>query len=135
MSNIEDLLSAGQLEVLASLPEGKPVVMLNLLRFRDRAAYDDPGEACSGREAYRRYSEGSLRAISAVGGRVIFSGRAHASLIAPSDETWDQVFLVRYPSAAAFRTMLSMPEYQASVRHRAAALADSRLVPVTLYGE
>lgn len=119
------------LEVLASLPEGKPVVMLNLLRFRDQAAYSDPSEACSGREAYKRYSQTSVRTIAAVGGSILFGGRAHESLIAPPGETWHQIFLVRYPSAAAFRTMMSMPEYQACVRHRTAALADSRLVPIT----
>lgn len=37
-------LTAEQLKVLTALPEGKPVVMLNLLRFRDQAAYSDPGE-------------------------------------------------------------------------------------------
>lgn len=124
-------LTAEQQEVLASLPEGKPVVMLNLLRFRDQAAYSDPSEACSGREAYKRYSQTALQTIAAVGGSVIFSGRAHESLIAPAGEVWHQVFLVRYPSAAAFRAMLSMPQYQACVRHRTAALSDSRLTPIT----
>lgn len=133
MDSPAEQLSAEQLKVLASLPEGKPVVMLNLLRFRDEAAYGDPAEACSGREAYKRYSQTSLRTIAAVGGSVIFSGKAHESLIAPSGETWHQVFLVRYPSAAAFRAMLSMPEYQACVRHRTAALDDSRLTPITPY--
>ena len=124
-------LTAEQLRVLASLPEGKPVVMLNLLRFRDQAAYSNPSEACSGREAYKRYSQTSLQTIAAVGGSVIFSGKAHESLISPPGETWHQVFLVRYPSAAAFRAMLSMPEYQACVHHRTAALEDSRLTPIT----
>lgn len=131
MEPMTDALSPEQRQVLDALPEGTPVVMLNLLRFRDQAAYSDPAEARSGREAYRRYSETALRAMSAIGASVIFSGRAHEPLIAPSGETWHQVFLVRYPSAAAFRAMLSMPEYQACVRHRTAALADSRLVPIT----
>lgn len=123
-------LTAEQLRVLASLPADKPVVMLNLLRFRDQAAYGDTLEACSGREAYKRYSQTSLQTIAAVGGSVIFSGKAQESLIAPHGETWHQVFLVRYPSVAAFRSMLSMPQYQASIRHRTAALEDSRLTPI-----
>jgi len=126
-------LTAEQLEVLASLPQDTPIVMLNLLRFRDQAAYDDPAEACSGREAYKRYSQTSLQTIAAVGGSVIFSGKAHASLIAPPGERWHQIFLVRYPSVAAFRSMMAMPQYQACVRHREAALEDSRLVPITPY--
>jgi uncharacterized protein (DUF1330 family) len=126
-------LSAEQLAVFGSLPEDRPVVMLNLLRFREQATYEDPHEACSGREAYKRYSQTSLQTIAAVGGSVIFSGKTHPSLVAPAGETWHQVFLVRYPSPAAFRTMLAMPEYQAGLRHRTAALADSRLVPITPY--
>lgn len=131
MDKPNDPLTTGQLGVLDSLPADMPVVMLNLLRFRDQAAYEDTLEVCSGREAYKRYSQTSLQTIAAVGGSVIFSGKAHESLIAPPGETWHQVFLVRYPSVAAFRAMLSMPQYQASVRHRTAALQDSRLTPIT----
>jgi uncharacterized protein (DUF1330 family) len=131
MDEPAEQFTAEQLAVLASLPEGMPLVMLNLLRFRDQAAYSDPAEACSGREAYKRYSQTSLQTIAAVGGSVVFGGKAYASLIAPPGETWHQMFLVRYPSAAAFLSMLSMPEYQACVRHRTAALADSRLTPIT----
>lgn len=133
MNTPTESLTEEQLRVLASLPADKPFVMLNLLRFREQAAYSDPLEACSGREAYKRYSQTSLQTIAAVGGSVIFSGKAHASLIAPQGEYWHQVFLVRYPSVAAFRAMLSMPEYHVGVRHRTAALQDSRLTPITAF--
>lgn len=126
-------LTDDRLATLALYPPDKPVVMLNLLKFREQAAYDDPAEACSGREAYKRYSKTSLQTIAAVGGSIIFSGKAHESLIAPAGEGWHQVFLVRYPSAAAFVTMISMPQYQAASRHRTAALLDSRLTPITPY--
>ena len=133
LNSSDEPLTAEQITVLSALPPDKPVVMLNLLRFREQAAYSDQQEACSGREAYKRYSQTSLQTIAAVGGSVIFSGKASASLIAPPGETWHQVFLVRYPSVAAFRAMLSMPQYQAAVRHRTAALEDSRLTPITPY--
>ena len=133
MNTSTEPLTTGQLDVLAVLAPDKPVVMLNLLRFRDQAAYSDPQEACSGREAYKRYARTSLETIAAVGGEVIFSGKASASVIGPPGETWDQVFLVRYPSVDGFRAMLAMPQYQAVVRHRSAALEDSRLTPITPY--
>ncbi len=127
-------LDTDQLKVLASLPPGQAVVMLNLLRFRETAKYDDAAQAsCSGRDAYKRYSQASLQTVAAVGGAVIFSGRAHAALIGPSAEVWHQVFLVRYPSVEAFLSMLAMPEYRAAVKHRTAALEDSRLIPMTAY--
>lgn len=133
MSNSTNPFPVEQLQVLDTLPANKPVVMLNLLRFREQAAYSEPLEACTGREAYKRYSQTSLQTIAAVGGSVVFSGKTHESLIAPQGEYWHQIFLVRYPSVAAFRSMIAMPQYQASVRHRTAALQDSRLTPITPY--
>ena len=133
MSSSTHVLSDGQLQVLDALPPDQPVVMLNLLRFHDQAAYagTDQAEPCSGREAYKRYSQTSLQTIAAVGGRVIFGGKAHEALIGPQEERWHQAFLVQYPSPAAFRAMMAMPQYQACVHHRTAALADSRLIPLS----
>ena len=88
MSSSTHVLSDRQLQVLDTLPPDQPVVMLNLLRFHDQAAYADTDQAepCSGREAYKRYSQTSLQTIAAVGGRVIFGGKAHEALIAPQGE-------------------------------------------------
>ena len=62
--------------LLARVPPGQPVTMLNLLRFRDRAAYADGDHGQSGREAYREYSRQAERCVKAVGGQVIWAGRA-----------------------------------------------------------
>jgi uncharacterized protein (DUF1330 family) len=117
-------------EVLADLAEDKPIVMINLLRYRDRAAY--PGgsgaEPCSGREAYRRYGQVSIRLITAVGGQVIWQGSPKAVLVGAPGEQWHKALLVRYPSKRAFLEMISSPEYQAIAVHRTAALEDSRLI-------
>ena len=112
------------------MPDETPILMLNLLRYRDAAAYpDDSGHSpCSGREAYKRYSRTALNKVQGVGGRVEVMAPAQAMLIAPQDEQWDELLLVRYPSKSAFLSMLADPEYQAATVHRTAALADSRLV-------
>jgi uncharacterized protein (DUF1330 family) len=112
-------------------PDG-PIVMLNLLKFRDKAAYaDDAGEPeRSGAEAYGVYSETALQKVQGVGGSLFFGSPAHAAVIGPEDE-WDMVALVQYPNRQAFLTMVSDPEYQACAHHRSAALADSRLIPMT----
>lgn len=112
------------------LPPGQPVVMLNLLRFNDRAKYPEGSDhgACDGREAYRRYSRAALAKLQEIGAEPIWMGRAAASVIAPQDESWDEVLLVKYPSPEAFIQMLSMPDYQAATVHRTAALRDSRLI-------
>ncbi|MHA6491882.1 DUF1330 domain-containing protein [Pseudomonas borbori] len=117
----------------ATVPDDTPILMLNLLRFQAQAAYpagsDQP--ACSGREAYARYSRVALGKVRGVGGEVQVMATAHVALIAPSEERWDDMLLVRYPSKAAFLAMLADPEYRAATVHRTAALADSRLIATT----
>jgi uncharacterized protein (DUF1330 family) len=107
-----------------------PIVMVNLLRYRERAAYPEgaAATACSGREAYQRYSEVALRTVAEVGGQLVYLGRVAASVIAPAGEEWDDVALVRYPSRRAFVEMIGRADYQAAAVHRSAALADSRLI-------
>jgi uncharacterized protein (DUF1330 family) len=117
------------LAALADLPDDEPVVMLNLLRFRDEAWYpqDAPHPPCSGREAYARYGEAAFRHVRAVGGEPVLQGTPELAVIGPDGE-WDEVVVVRYPSRAAFLRMLADPDYRAVTVHRSAALADSRLV-------
>lgn len=42
-------------DILKSIPADTSIVMLNLLRFRDKARYKDGEADYDGREAYRRY--------------------------------------------------------------------------------
>ncbi|MFP6627334.1 MAG: DUF1330 domain-containing protein [Deltaproteobacteria bacterium] len=106
------------------------VVMLNLLRFREQAEYPSSFEAepCSGREAYRRYSEHALAALAEVGGKITWVGEALISVIAPEGERWDEVALVEYPSKQAFMQLAMTVESNRSAVHRTAALSDSRLI-------
>ena len=108
----------------------KPVTMLNLLRFKERAEYTPERKEtpCTGREAYARYTANALKAVQAAGGMVLWQGRACHALVAPADEVWDDVLLVQYPNAAAFLDMVRSPGYQAFVHHRSAGLADARLI-------
>lgn len=111
-------------------PEDGPIVMINLLRFRERADYpaDFAAPACTGPEAYGRYSEGVQPLLAKAGGRPLWFGLVRGTVIAPGDESWDQAILVEYPSRKAFLDMVGSPAYQAIAPHRTAALADSRLI-------
>lgn len=111
------------------LPEDTPIVMLNLLKFREVAEYQGRPADYSGREAYRRYSEVALQKLAAIGASVSYVGDMKATLIGPQDsEQWDEVLLVRYPSKQAFMGMMQQPDFFEATRHRTAALADSRLI-------
>lgn len=116
-------------------PETAPVVMLNLLSFRERADYShapdlEPDGGCSGREAYDRYMREMLPLLEASGGAVLFSGTSEPFLIGPQDESWDHVLLVRQASKAAFLAFASDPNAQRFTAHRMAAIRDSRLLPI-----
>lgn len=110
-----------------SLPEEGPIHMLNLVRLRDHADYPDGTEA-SGAEAYAAYGRESGPIFRRVGGRIDWSGEFRLMLIGPEDERWDLCFIAEYPSGAAFVEMVKDPEYQKAVRHRQAAVLDSRLI-------
>ena len=122
-------------DYVAAMPSGVPILMLNLLRYNSQATYPagSPHSPCSGREAYGRYSRVALAKVQASGGAVEVRAKAHASLIAPEDEQWDDLLLVSYPSKEAFLAMISDSDYQAAAVHRTAALADSRLIGTTAY--
>ncbi len=113
--------------------DGSPIVMINLLRYREQAVYPRrfAAEPCTGREAYQRYGAVALERVAYVGGRVLWMGRVQGTVIAPDAEQWDDAVLVEYPSRKAFIEMVSQPEYQAATPHRTAALEDSRLIATT----
>ncbi len=117
-------------EILAGVPEDTPIVMINLLRYRERAAYPagSDAEPCSGRDAYRRYGQVSIRLITAVGGQVIWQGSPKAVLVGEPEEQWHKALLVSYPSKQALVEMVSSADYRAVAVHRTAALEDSRLI-------
>jgi uncharacterized protein (DUF1330 family) len=122
-----------QFRAIADLPGEGPVLMINLLRFRSVAAYaeDDPeyGEAAvSGEQAYRRYAEETEALVLSLGGSQDWIGQPMLTVIGPPDEDWDHAFVARYPSAETFMDMVRQPDYQRAVRHRNAAVSDSRLI-------
>lgn len=103
-----------------------PVHMLNLIKLREKAAYQDGREA-SGAEAYKAYSAASAAFFQKVGGEILWRGVPQFPLIGPSDEVWDLGFIAAYPSKDAFLEMVKDEGYQAVVFHRQAAVETSRL--------
>ena len=110
-----------------------PIVMINLLRYREQAEYpaDFEAAACTGGEAYGRYGALVMPLIRNYGGRPIWMGKVTDALIAPQGEAWDDAVLVQYPSRRRFLDMILSVEYQAAKPHRTAGLEDSRLIEST----
>jgi uncharacterized protein (DUF1330 family) len=120
-----------QFERLAASEDSGPVVMVNLLRFKPRADGIDEQDRITGLEAYGRYGAAVAPFLERAGARVLFGAEPQESVIGPEPGEWDLVLAVEYPSRSAFVAMTSDPEYLAIHGHRAAALADSRLIACT----
>jgi uncharacterized protein (DUF1330 family) len=87
------------------------VVMLNLLKFKERA---DSAGGGTGAESYGRYGELAVRKVTERGGKVLWMGSPDQVVIGDDDaHDWDAVVLVMYPNRAAFLDMVGDPEYQA----------------------
>jgi uncharacterized protein (DUF1330 family) len=119
--------SRDQYRVFKELQREGPIHMLNLVRLRPIASYPD-GRQLSGEAAYRAYAAESAPVFQEVGGKQFWVGRFEHMLIGPSDERWDHVFIAEYPSQEAFIQMLADPRYREAVKHRQAAVEDSRLI-------
>ena len=104
MSTIQ--MNEDQFKVFAENPNKGPVVMLNLLKFKP-----DGGAA-----SYAQYTKKVVPFLAAVGGEMIFLGKAKELLY--GSETWDAVMLVRYPSRQSLVNMSENPEYQKVHQHR-----------------
>jgi uncharacterized protein (DUF1330 family) len=116
-----------QFEASKALPRDTPINMINLIRLRGEALYEG-GTKATGAEAYASYGKTSAPIFARVGGTIIWRGAPKLVLIGPMDEAWDIAFIARYPNAAAFMEMVTDPEYRKAVKHRQAAVLDSRLI-------
>lgn len=117
-----------QMVALSELPIDEPVVMLNLIRFRDRCADDSVAAGMSGRESYHTYGRKLAELGDGFPGAVDAAGVGRMTVIGPPDEAWDEMLLVSYPTIRSFLEMVSDPRYQEAAQWRTAAVADSRLI-------
>lgn len=115
---------------LRDMPADQPVTLLNLLRFRKIANYPAGSNyaATSGSDAFATYARLMMPLLASAGAEITWLGKMGTTLIAPSDEHWDEVVLVRYPDKDAFVSMTTTGKYVELSVHRTAALADSRLI-------
>ncbi|MCP5055330.1 MAG: DUF1330 domain-containing protein [bacterium] len=103
--------------------DGK-VCMVNLLKFREKAAYPDGRDPeLSGREAYLRYGQAMMKLVEAAGGRFVFAAEVKGLLLGEVEELWDEVAIVEYPSSKALIEIASTPEFREIEAHREAGLA------------
>ncbi len=104
-------------------PDG-PIYMVNLLKFKEHAEYEDGRETdLTGEQAYGIYAAGVAKCLEAVGGGGMFSADVTRLMLGEVEDLWDKVAIAVYPSRAAMFEMMQMPEMQEIGVHRAAGLA------------
>lgn len=100
-----------------------PMVMVNLLKFNERAGYPDGrSPEMSGKEAYLIYGAAVMKCLEMVGGKGLFSADVSGLLLGDVEELWDMVALAYYPSPQAMLQMVGLPDYQGIEIHRFAGL-------------
>jgi hypothetical protein len=134
MTYLEPTQASGRAFVMRQITGN--VLMLNLLRFREVADYSAhpelaPASPISGEAAFQRYIEHTLPYLLQSGGSIEFIGNGGELLIGPPGERWDMAMLIRQHSVDAFLAFASHPPYLAGLGHRTAAVADSRLLPLS----
>ena len=101
-----------------------PMVMVNLLKFKDKTEYPDGSDPdLPGHDAYLRYGAAVQKCLELVGGKALFSGPVTGLILGDVEELWDMVALAYYPSPKAMMDMVALPEYQGIEVHRFAGLA------------
>ena len=105
-------------------PDDGAFVMVNLLKFKPRAEYEDGSDAgLTGAQAYARYGAAVQECLAAVGARQLYAGSVTGLLLGEVEDLWDMVALAEYPSLGAMQQMVQSPGYQAIEKHRKAGLA------------
>ena len=112
-----------QMEALLKADNGGPVCMVNLLKFREKAEYEDGRETdLSGIEAYQIYGAVTGSLIKELGGDVVFTSVFNGMVVGEVEELWDVMAIAKYPTLQSFIDMVASPDYLKAYHHRLAGL-------------
>ena len=112
-----------QIETLLARPADAPVVMINLLKFRD-----------GGRQSYVRYVQEAASQLERVGGTVRYAGTSPSVVIGDGEKPgWDAILVVEYPSPAAFIDMVTNEEFAKVHQYREDALDRGDLIATSIW--
>ena len=111
-----------QLAAIAADSSGGPVVMLNLVKYRQP----------DGRDEYLAYSRGFIPLLKRCGGTILWAGDVTGVALGDdAADDWDYAVLVQYPDRQAFVDVMTSDDYAAINTHRLAGLARHVILPVS----
>ncbi|MEM7569720.1 MAG: DUF1330 domain-containing protein [Pseudomonadota bacterium] len=126
--------TADQVRAMRDADQSAPVVMLNLLKFREKALYPDEMNmpSCSGIEAYARYQKAFVETVGDVSqAQLLYDGpceQVFIGMAGTAQTDWDKVLIVRYPERRHFLAMMANSEYREALVHRYAGLERTVLI-------
>ncbi len=112
-----------QIEALREPGPQGPVFMVNLLKFKEKAEYED-GRATTltGREAYMIYGAAVVNILPKFGGRAVFAADVSFLSLGRVEELWDEVAIAAYPDRGSMVRMSFSDEWREAAVHRSAGL-------------
>ena len=121
--------SPQQLDRFRKLPQDRPVLVLNLNRYAERARHPRTGELAPGREIAQVYYRRGMLTYARLGARMIWAGECRGQVAGELEiGDWETLGLVLYPSRAAFEHMARVPAFHAAMPFRDAGLESSWVV-------
>ena len=106
--NVENKVTPNQEQIEGFFepgPEG-PIYMLNLLKFKENAVYEDGVESeLSGAEAYALYAAEVSKILITLGGGGMFNAKVERLVLGDVEELWDTIAIAMYPSRQAMIAM------------------------------
>jgi hypothetical protein len=119
-----------QVEAFLSGPPDEPVVMLNMLSFKEQATGELEG--LSGREAVWKYSVAMKEFVEARGGTFVLAANIDSQVIGEGGEHFQFVGIMRYPSRVDYVRLAGDPEVAATIgRYRESGLESQWLFAMT----
>ena len=116
-----------RLRAWAEADDGRPVYMLNLMRFypQVKPLPAGPAAAMSPKDANAYYESKALPMVLKVGGSAPFTGMAQGPNVmsyTASGDNWSRMLIIRYPNRRAFLRLVADPTYPAIAPFKLAAL-------------
>jgi Uncharacterized conserved protein len=104
-------------------PDLGPISMVNLLKFKKKAKYEDGRDTnLTGKQAYKIYSSEVINFVKKYGGEFLFAGSVSRLMLGEVEDMWDAVAIAKYPNRKAMMDMTMDPGYQKIHVHRDAGL-------------
>ncbi len=122
-----------QMQAMMAPGPSEPIFMINLLKFKDVAVYEDGRETdLSGRDAYNIYGHEVAILLPKFGGVAVFGADVTHLMLGKVEDLWDEIAIVAYANRAALLQMSMSPEWQEISVHRTAGLQGQLNIETTL---